>query len=264
MNFPAKILFVILTLLAGGITSFASDFQFADAEKKFPLRWRNAGAINISFSNSLKNAANIKEGSDVAGALKRSLAHWERETNVKFIISWSDKQSISTGKGDGVSLITIAPTTENSAIFNQEESETAANTRTFFKHNGEIIEADIALSPFLQFSTDGTTETFDLEAILTHEIGHLLGLDHSAVLGATMAENQGKNGVFALSGFAPRTLSEDDKAAVRTSYGARIENENCCGKISGGLFDEAKKPLAQSLIWIEEISSGRLFCFGND
>lgn len=72
---------------------------------------------------------------------------------------------------DNVNLISV---TNTGVTFSDQNNPGRA--RVFFDPNtGRIQEADIALNPASQFSTDGTANTFDLEATLTHEIGHMLG-----------------------------------------------------------------------------------------
>jgi hypothetical protein len=99
---------------------------------------------------------------------------------------------------------------------------------------------------------------FDLEATLTHEIGHLLGLEHSSVVGATMYEHQGKNGVYSLPNISPRSLAEDDISGVRAIYGAKMPEENCCGIISGKISLSSGKIANDYQIWAEEAVSGRV------
>ena len=246
-------------------TVFAYEVQFGGNLKKTPLRWRSE-IITLTLSNSLRQpAANIKPNSDVLGAVQRSLKTWESATNLKFQTVWSDKVSISKadGIGDGASLITIAATPENIAPFQSKFSEMPGRTRTFFDKRGKIVEADIILNPYQQFSTDRSFGTFDLESALTHEIGHLLGLDHSSVLAATMYSQQGKNGTFSLPAVTPRTLAEDDLAGIRTLYGAKTENESCCGTVSGALTNSDGRPLGGWQVWVEEATTGKIFAAVN-
>ncbi|MGE3466139.1 MAG: matrixin family metalloprotease, partial [Pyrinomonadaceae bacterium] len=185
------------------------------------LRWKER-TIRIALSNSIADPGpNIKRGSDVSGAIRRSLAAWERAANLKFIVESSDLVSLSPSgpAGDGVSLITTAASPENVLFFSKNPFAESAKTRVFYdRKSGLITEADIVLNPFQQFSTDGTFGTFDLEAALTHEIGHLLGLRHSIVLGSVMAEGLARNGITA--GFVPAgaSLSNPDISAVRELY----------------------------------------------
>lgn len=225
------------------------------------LRWRK-GTIKIGISDSfLKRNVNLKTDSDVIGAIRRSLATWTKVTDIDLQESISEKQNVSPSgnQGDGVSLITIAATPENLLLFSKSLQETAATTRLFFDRKGFITEADIVLNPYQQFSTDGTFGTFDLESTLTHEIGHLLGLDHSPVLSAVMHDNAGKNGVFGLQNFVPRTLALTDIAAIRAKYGADIEDAlECCGAISGKILRSSELVTRGVEIWAEEPESGKL------
>lgn len=224
------------------------------------LRWKRS-TINIAISTSLFNSSsNVKDNSDVSGAIRRSLDAWEKAANIRFVEVSSDKQTLSPSgpAGDGVSLITIAPTPENLLLFDNDSGHASARTRIFFNAGGGITEADIVLNPYEQFSTDGTIGTFDLEATLTHEIGHLLGLRHSGVMGATMHANHAKNGIFNLRSFGPRTLSEDDLAAVRALYGAGKDTGGCCGRVSGKLQLPNGQPAANYQVWLEEPQTGRV------
>jgi predicted Zn-dependent protease len=258
----------IISLFLLSIQAAAYTVQFADEAKTVRLRWKN-GVIPVAISTSLtKSNPYIKSENDLSEAIKHSFEAWEKAANVRFEITTTDRQTISaSGKtGDGVSLVTIAPTPENLLLFGGNDDvseETAARTRTFYNNKGFITEADIVLNPYQQFSTDGSIGTFDLQATLTHEIGHLLGLEHSIVSGATMFERQGKNGTYGLNSFSPRTLTADDIAGVRALYGANAAaaSADCCGSISGKLsaaVTNRSAPAANVQVWIEEVASGRI------
>ena len=242
------------------------SFEFEPAAQQArKIRWSRK-TIPVAFSMSLLSpGANIKPDSDVVGAANRALARWSSLTNLNFVVTWSPLASVSPAQaGDGVSLITIAVTADNEA-FNSDS--TTGRTRVFFDpETGSIAEADISINPRpraddgteLQFSTDGTPGTYDLEATFTHEIGHLLGLDHSAVLSSTMQSRQAFNGTFGLPAFNERTLSEDDRQKVRSLYGPKQR----LGRIEGRLVDNRTPgvltPLNGVNVWAESVATGRV------
>jgi len=251
--------FVCLLILLSVVGSTPASFGGGEQEKVAqPLRWRG-GPVQIAVSTSLTGQApNIVRGSDVEGAVRRSFQTWQRYVDFEFVTISSHKQSISPAgaRGDGVSLITIAGTEENTLFFSNELQESAAATRVFYDKRGFITEADIALSPFQQFSTNGSEGSFDLESTLTHEIGHLLGLDHSDVLGATMHEKYGKNGAYGLSSYSARTLSLADISALQRLYGARGVAA-CCPKIAGSLIS-ADGVEREWQVWAEDSQTGQV------
>lgn len=243
----------------------STESDVAAAQTVRQIRWPRR-TINVALSTSLQTpGANIKPGSDVVGAVRRALARWSTTANLNFVVTWSSVASVSPGTaGDGISLITIADTPENVA-FNSDT--TSGRTRVFFdRETGSIAEADISINPHprseegaaLQFSTDGTPGTYDLEATFTHEIGHLLGLDHSSLLASTMQPRQAFNGTFGQPALTERTLSEDDRQRIRTLYGQKQR----LGRIEGRLIDNrvtnTLTPLSGMHVWAESIATGRV------
>jgi len=257
------VLVSIVTLLA--INICASSFADASARlDRQDLRWRGK-VIKIDVSKSvLEPNFNIKSGSDVIGAVNRSILAWQDVADVRIVWEASNEQNVSPAGdvGDGVSLITIAQTPDNVLLFSKNAESEAARTRIFYNSKDNITEGDIVLNPFQQFSTDGTFGTFDLESTLTHEIGHLLGLRHSSVWGSTMAESRAKNGTFGIVDFSSRILSASDISSIRALYGMRdMDDRSCCATISGGLSEAAgfkESSLKDTRVWAEDRETGRV------
>jgi hypothetical protein len=259
----------LMAILAFVTSSLPSSFDLPAAAQEREIKWP-ARSIQVAFSTSLSSASPaIKPESDVLGAVHRALASWSRAANIKFVEVSSKKESVSPmSGGDGVSLITIAPTGDNVALFT--EGNTTARTRVFYDlDTGEISEADIVINPYpysetgaaLQFSTDGTPGTYDLESTLAHEIGHLLGLSHSHVIGATMQASQALNGTFGLPAITERTLSDADQAAARSLYGPRGKTGSIEGRILSSIGGNLLPAIAAH-VWIEDLDNGKVMASG--
>lgn len=258
MKLSRRIVAVLTVQLLSVFAVFASTFAIAERQEQQSLRWKKQ-VIQIAVSSSLTQpSTNIKTNSDVIGALSRSLDEWSRAANIEFRLVNSEKQSVSsTGRfGDGISLITIAQSPENLLFFARDPFSEAARTRVFYNKKGFIIEADIVLNPFQQFSSDGTYGTFDLETTFAHEIGHLLGLKHSAVIGSLMSDKVERNTTQKTPNFEAALLSESDVSSIRNLYD--IDDEACCGTVTGKLLLQSGKSAKQTVVWAEDSESGMI------
>lgn len=245
---------IVAAVLVAVVPGRASSVENTPAHAFGAHRWlRNP--IIVSFSSSLNSPpANIKEGSDVVDAVRRALQSWSAVANIQFFETISTVETISpTTDGDGINLITVS--TANASLF--EGSEAAARTRVFYDSGGAIVEADIALNPGAQFSTDGTVGTYDLESTLAHEVGHFLGLEHSAVMGATMQPRQARNGVYGLPAFTQRTLSPDDVAKARSLYAPDGGTSSISGRLITNILGRARA-VSAAHIYAEDVATGNV------
>jgi hypothetical protein len=118
-------------ILSIGFPCAGTSKQNSALEKFNDFSRHSSSLIKANFS--------IKDGSDVAGVIRRSLKTWENAAAIEFEEISSDKQTVSpTGNfGDGVSLITIAQTSENLSLFSGNTEEVAARTRVFFNKKAQ-------------------------------------------------------------------------------------------------------------------------------
>src|SRR5678816_1526331 len=111
---------------------------------------------------------------------------------------------------------------ENTVVFRDDSwpyddagNPLALTTVTFNADTGEILDADIEVNTADKSVTSAEplpAQGYDLQSIITHEVGHYFGLAHSKVNGATMEPryDRGQTGL--------RTLELDDLQGICTIY----------------------------------------------
>ena len=246
---------VLFALVSAQAPVRAYTLQYRDGSAIVARRWL-VKPIIVALSSSLSSPpSNIKTGSDVIGAVRRALERWATVADIQFLETRSTAQMMSPqNAGDRVNLITVSA--ENAAVFGAAENP--GRTRVFSDSGGAIVEADIALNPKELFSSDGTPGTYDLESTFAHEVGHLLGLEHSAVIGATMQPRQAQNGVYGLPAFTQRTLSEDDIAGARSLYGSRTGTGSVSGRLISNAVPGQSHPIFGGHVFAEDALTGRI------
>lgn len=112
--------------------------------------------------------------------------------------------------GPNVNLVTFK---DNDWTYRGIDGTLAKTTVTFDAKTGQILDADIAINSAYNNLTVGDTKVgYDLQSIVTHEVGHLLGVAHSSDFDATMFASY-EPGTKDL-----RTLAPDDVKAVCAAY----------------------------------------------
>ena len=223
--------------------------QYTGTSAAVQVRWPST-TIQIALSNSLNAPPSNIEATpaNVLLAARRALKTWSDASNIQFVVTTSAAESLDPA--DGVNLITVSQI--NAAQFNSPNQQGRARIR--FDTAGQIVEGDVGVNPNVRFSTDGRAGTFDLESTFVHEIGHLLGLEHSGLISASMQPRQGLNGTLNLPALTVRTLSDDDRAGIRAIYGPRTGT----GSLAGTITYQSGAPAFGASVWAESITTGRV------
>jgi hypothetical protein len=108
----------------------------------------------------------------------------------------------------------------------------AKTTVSFDPDTGEILDADIEVNhAFNDFSISDENVQYDLQSVLTHEIGHFIGIDHTLDETATMFAGYERGDI------EPRSLEVDDVDAACAIY-APGRDAACNTKPKGGFSAE--------------------------
>lgn len=176
---------------------------------------------------------------DLKGAVERATATWSRveSANVRFAF-----QGMTAAAAEGFDGQTTL------GFIDRPDLDRVLGATSFLidTTSGAIVEADIFFNSRFAFSVaaDGQADRVDLESIVLHELGHLLGLGHSAI-GETERNATGSRRVIGSGAVmfpiahssgatADRVLQADDIAGVSDLYPGRaaLETGGIVGRVT--------------------------------
>ena len=156
------------------------------------------------------------------GALEDALDAW----NAPGCSDWSFEYAGTTSDtGAGFDSENLDANT-NVVVWNEtdfgNDTFAAITLVTFDPDTGRIYDADIEMNgTHFTFSVGSEAGAFDIQDVLTHELGHFLGLGHSAVDDATMATASDMGDTFR------RDLAPDDIDGLCTIYPDGDDTPDC-------------------------------------
>lgn len=214
------------------------------------------------------NQASFFNHPEMLDAIDLSFKQWRDPANVAIEFLPMGCTSTNTNRNDGINAIILVK--ENW----QFDAAAIAVTRNFYVSGsgaraGMILDTDIMINNVdHEFSTTGDVTKNDVRNILTHEVGHLVGLGHEVPakdLGASMYE------VAVVGETQKRTLHANDLAALREGYGgvgqkfSWLSTQAACSVSSQALSCLSvpqSQPKTSTYLWLV-MAIGLALCLGS-
>ncbi len=202
--------------LVAGVTALAAlavtaHVRLRHPDNGNPLFWPAPQNIGVVIQSA--GSDNVQDGSDAA-ALRSAIAAWNGVSDISAqLVEDTDPAQRDRTDWEQFDLNLMVFDEDNSSGYFPQGSSAVAITPVWFFSDGRIAGADVLFNgDSYSFSTDG--DGFDIQDIAAHELGHLLGLDHTGFVGGTMYPYVDPSVIL------HRSLSRDEENAMRAVYPA--------------------------------------------
>ena len=214
--FPALVLIAMPALAGVRLTYqlYGTAVPVAWPDGSFPLKYSVDRKVNDAFP---------------AGLVDRAFNAWTTIPDAKLSFQSTGVVNTQAGK-DGQNSVTFVDDLFSGQNF-------LALTTNWYDDTGHITEADIQIDPSV------VPNHYNLQLLVEHEVGHLLGLDHSAVLSSVMYPFVGR-GVGA-------TLDSDDIVGIGSLY-PRVDMTANAATLSGHVTGDSGAIYAAQVVAINE------------
>jgi hypothetical protein len=203
------------------------DLGSASGGKFTPDKWTTL-PVAIQISTNIASGSKLVGNTHFETVIQNSLASWKAAPNFQSPLGAATLDNLS-GPQSGVNVICFC---SNNPGFTQNDGTLALTVTT--TTGTQIIGANIFFNPQpsgICFATDSAVTACpnsgdtvqDLQTVATHEIGHMIGLDHSAIARAVM---------YPFAADKQTELSWDDVAGVSQLY-PKSAPDVATGGISG-------------------------------
>jgi hypothetical protein len=224
----AAALVVVTSVPALGYLKLGSRVQ----DRNISLRWDD---LPVRYFVSDRAAPGVS-AQQFQQTMTRAFAAWDAVDTAETSSEFAGFTQALPDREDGITVLGFENRPELDRVL-------GATQFTVDTTNGEIVESDIFFNSNFPWSVAASGETgrFDLESIAVHEIGHLLGLGHSAI-GETELRPGGRRVLgaesvmfpiaFSAGSTADRSLKPDDIAGLSDIY-PTAQFRRVRGSISG-------------------------------
>ncbi len=195
---------LILSLSLGGARPGAAYVIATTQDGLHELHWTTD---EVPYSVHFRGAADVHEVL-LQSALIAAFESWGEVPTASLRFQRVDQYSEPVSEADGINLLYWTE-----GAWPHEAEVIALTSINYYPDTGEIVDVDIDFNGADYHWTvlDGDVQT-DVQAIATHEIGHLLGLDHTGIPSAVM------NPYYEPGETRQRTLQDDDVEGISAIY----------------------------------------------
>lgn len=212
---------------AGTATAMCADYAlYGPVPGPWPADASGRVVIHYSIDTEVPAGA-VVDSADLVAAVEGAAAAWEA-ANPRLDFVYDGPSTLQPGARDGVSVIGFGRVESGDAVAEAHMYELGdaepsvdivlddATSLYVFHPCEQSDDACVVQGSYLEKlnALDPTREVVELQSVLTHELGHLLGLDHTEAEGdaLTMSSNWFNHELF------PQTLGLGDILGVRALY----------------------------------------------